>query len=95
MIVSDNTIQAEGLSNFFKDLGKRGLNVSKKMAKNVLKYPGRDLEIGANFGTAFASQSLKASLSSLPEMIKFYHTEKRLYRENCKTLYYLNGTKNR
>ena len=35
MIVSDNTIQAEGLGEFFKNLGKKGLNVSKKMAKNV------------------------------------------------------------
>ena len=53
MIVSDNVIQAEGLGDFFKNLGKKGLNVSKKMAKNVLKNPGRALEIGANVGTAF------------------------------------------
>ena len=33
MIVSGNTIQAEGLGDFFKNLGKKGLNVSKKMAK--------------------------------------------------------------
>ena len=39
MIVSDNTMQAEGLGDFFKNLGKKGLNVSKKMAKNVLKTP--------------------------------------------------------
>ena len=37
MIVSDDTIQAEGLGDFFKNLGKKGLNVSKEMAKNVLK----------------------------------------------------------
>ena len=37
MTVSDNTIQAEGLGDFFKNLGKKGPNVSKKMAKNVLK----------------------------------------------------------
>ena len=30
---SDNTIQAEGLGVFFKNLGNKGLNVSKKMAK--------------------------------------------------------------
>ena len=35
MTVSDNTIQAEGLGDFFKNLGKKGLNVSKKLAKNV------------------------------------------------------------
>ena len=79
MIVSDNTIQAEGLGDFFKNLGKKGLNVSKKMAKNVLKNPGRALEIGANVGTAFASRNPKAALTSLPEVINFYHTVKGLY----------------
>ena len=48
MIVSDNTIQAEGLGDFFKNLGKKGLNVSKRIAKNVLKNPRRALENGAN-----------------------------------------------
>ena len=33
MTVSDNTIKAEGLEDFSKNLGKKGLNVSKKMAK--------------------------------------------------------------
>ena len=33
MMVSDNVIQAEGLVNFFKNLGKKGLNVSKKWPK--------------------------------------------------------------
>ena len=79
MIVSDNTIQAEGLGDFFKNLGKKGLNVSKKMAKNVLKNPGRALEIGANVGTAFASRNPKAALTSLPEVINFYHTGNGLY----------------
>ena len=35
MTVNDNTIEAEGLRDFFKNLGKKGLNVSKKMTKNV------------------------------------------------------------
>ena len=55
MTVIDNTIQAENLGDFFENLGKRGPNVSKKMAKNVLKNPRRPLEIGANVGSAFAS----------------------------------------
>ena len=79
MIVSDNTIKAEGLGDFFKNLGKKGLNVSKKMAKNVLKNPGRALEIGANVGSAFVSKNPKAALSTLPEVINFYHTGKGLY----------------
>ena len=72
-------LQAEGLGDFFKSLGEKGLNVSKKMAKNLLKNPGRALEIGANVGSAFATRSPKAALSSLPELINFYHTDKGLY----------------
>ena len=37
MTVSDNTIKPEGLGDFFKNLGKKGLNVSKKMAKKSIK----------------------------------------------------------
>ena len=37
MTVTDNTIQAEGLSDFFKNSGKKGLNVSKKWQKTFLK----------------------------------------------------------
>ena len=43
MTVSDNTIQAEGLGDFFKNLGRKGLNLSKKMAKNILSNLGRAL----------------------------------------------------
>ena len=35
MIVSDNTIQAEGLGDFFKNLGKKGPNLSKKDGKKT------------------------------------------------------------
>ena len=79
MTVSDNTIQAEGLGDFFRNLGKKELNVSKKLAKNVLKNPGRTVEIGANVGSEFASRNPEAALSSLPEVINFYHTGKGLY----------------
>ena len=36
-IVSGNTIQAEGLSDFFNTLGTKGLNVSKQMSKKHFK----------------------------------------------------------
>ena len=44
MTVSDNTKKAitkKSLGDFFKSLGKKGLNVSKKMAKNVSSNPAR------------------------------------------------------
>ena len=67
MTVSDNTIQAEGLGDFFRNLGKKGLNVSKKMAKNVLKNPGWALETGANVGTAFFPEVLKQLYQAYPK----------------------------
>ena len=79
MIVSDNVIQAESLSDFLKNLGKRGLNVSKKMAKNVLSSPGRALDLTAKIAEAAASRYSKQALSTLPELITFYNTVKGLY----------------
>ena len=79
MIVSDNMIQAESLGDVFKKLGKKGLNVSKKMAKNVLSNPGRDLDSTAKIATAASSRNFKQALSTLPEMITFYNTGKGLY----------------
>ena len=79
MIVSDNVIQAESLGDFFKNLGKKGLNVSKKMAKNVLSNPGRALDLTAKIVTAAASKNSKQALSTLTELITFYNTGKGLY----------------
>ena len=67
MTVSDNTMKAEGLGSFFKNLGKLSAKAGKKLATNVLKNPGRALEIGANVATAAASRHPKAALSALPE----------------------------
>ena len=76
---SDNTIQAEGLGSFFKNLGKVSANAGKNLATNAFKNSARFLEIGANFATAAASRNPEASLSTLPEVINFYHTGKGLY----------------
>ena len=79
MIVSDNVIQAEGLGDFFKNLGKISAKAGKKLAKNVLSNPGRALDLTAKIATAAATKSPKAALSTLPEVINFYHTGKGLY----------------
>ena len=79
MTVSDITIQAEGFGDFFKNLCKKGLNVSKRMAKNVLKNPSRALDITANIATAAACRNPKSVLTTLSELITFYNTCKGLY----------------
>ena len=81
MIVSDNTFQAEGLGDFFKNFGKVSSKAAKKLAKNALKNTSRFLEISANVATAAASRNSKAASSALPEVINFYHTGKGLYLE--------------
>ena len=79
MIVSDNVIQAEGLGDFFKNLGKISAKAGKKLAKNVLSNPGRALDLTAKIATAAVTKSPKAALSTLPEVINFYHTGKGIY----------------
>ena len=64
---------------FFKNLGRVSSKAAKKLAKNALKNPSRFLEIGAIVATAAASRSPKAALSTLPEVIKFYHEGRGLY----------------
>ena len=82
MIVSDNLIQAEGLGDFFKNLGRKGLKISKRWQKNVLSNPGRGLDLTAKIATAAASKNYKQALSTLPESITFYNTGKCLYLGN-------------
>ena len=64
------------------------------MAKNVLSRLGRALENVANVGSTFASRSTIAALSSLPEVIKCYHTGKGYTLANLYYLCYINGTNN-
>ena len=45
MIVSDNTITAERLGDFFKNLGKKGLNASKTWQKMFQKIPEELLKL--------------------------------------------------
>ena len=79
MIVSDNTVQAEGLGSLFKNLGRSSAKAGKKLATNVIKNPGRVLEITSNIATAAATKSPQAALSSAPEVINFYHTGRGFY----------------
>ena len=74
MTVSDNAIQAEVQSEFLRNLAKKGRNVTKKKAKNVIGNTGRGntaLENGVNVGSTFTTRNSETDLSSLPEMVKF------------------------
>ena len=64
MTVSDDVIQAQGLGDFFKNLGKVSSKAAKKLARNALKNPSRFLGSGANVATAAVSENPKAALST-------------------------------
>ena len=78
-IVTDNTVEAESLSDFFQNLGKSTVKVVNKLAKNVKKNPSRALDITANIAAAAAKRSPKNVLPTLPEVTNFYHTGRSLY----------------
>ena len=75
LIVSDQTIQAEGLGDFFRGIGKAAKSVGKK----ILNNPGRALELAANIGTAAASKNPKLIAATAPDIVKFVHQGKGLY----------------
>ena len=75
LIVSDQTIQAEGLGDFFRGIGKAAKNVGKK----ILNNPGRALELAANIGTAAASKNPRMIAATAPDIIKIVHQGKGLY----------------
>ena len=78
MTVSDNTLKAEGLGDFFQILGKKGLNVSKNCKKLSIQS-NKALDLTDKIATAAASRNSKQALSTLPELIAFYNTGKGLH----------------
>ena len=67
MAASDATIEAEGLKDFIKSVGKATVNFGKKVANN----PVRSLETASKLGSAAASGNPRSGLSATPNLIKF------------------------
>ena len=70
MTVSDATIEAEGLKDFFKSVGKATVKFGKIVANN----PVRALEIASKIGSVAASRNPRAALSATLDLIKFATT---------------------
>ena len=76
LVVSDPTIQAERLGDFFKHIGK----AAKRVGNNILNNPGRAPEKVANIGTAAASKNPKLIAATAPDITKkIVHQRKVLY----------------
>ena len=71
MLVSDATIEAEGLKDFFKSFGKAAVNFEKKVANN----PARALEKASKIGSAAATINPRLALSATSDLIKFATTD--------------------
>ena len=67
MTVSGATINAEGLKDFFKSVGRATVIFGKKVVNN----PVRALEIASKIVSAAASRNPRAALSATPDLIKF------------------------
>ena len=70
MTVFDATIEAEGLKDFFKSVGRAAVNFGKKVANNSV----RALEIASKIGSAAASRRPRAALSDKSDLIRFATT---------------------
>ena len=70
MTVSDATIEAEGLKDFFKYVGKATVNFGEIVSNN----PVRALAMASKIGSAAASRNPRAALSATPDLIKFATT---------------------
>ena len=70
MSVPDATIEAEGLKDFFKSVGKATVNFGKRVANN----PVRALEIASKIESAAASRNSRAGLSATLDLIRFATT---------------------
>ena len=70
-IVSDQTINGEGLGDFFKHLGKATAKAAKNIGKKILNIPARALEIAANIGTAAASKNPKPIAATASDVRRY------------------------
>jgi hypothetical protein len=83
LFVSDNTIEGEGLGDFFKGIGKFAkknvLPHAKKLGQNVLNNPARAFELGQQAAFAAMSRNPAALAATVPQLAKFATTGKGLY----------------
>ena len=70
MIVSEATIEADGLKDFIKSVGKATVNFGKKVINNTV----RALEIASKIGSTAANRNPRAALSATTDFIKFATT---------------------
>ena len=74
-----NTIAARKLVKIPKNSRSNSAKAVKKMAIYVMKKHKRALERGAKIGIAAVNKIPQTALSTIPDVISFYHTGNALY----------------
>ena len=72
--VSDQTIAAEGLGDFFKHIDKAANNFGNKLKSHL-----RALELATTIGTADASKDPRMIVATDPDNLEFVHQGNGLY----------------
>ena len=67
MTVNDATLEAEGVKDFCRSVGKATVNFGIKVANN----PIREIEIASKIGSAAATKNPRAALAATPDLFEF------------------------
>ena len=67
---------------FFKTFAGILEKVGKKLETNMMKNPGRALEIGARIGNAAVGENPTAASGTIPDVMFFHQTGNSLYLGN-------------
>ena len=71
MTVSDNTIKAEGLGSFFKNLGKISSKAGKKISKKRIKQPRKSFRFNSKNSYRSRNQIPKSSIINITRSNQF------------------------
>ena len=75
MAVIDDTFEADCLGHLLENIQKQSAEAFEKLATNTIKTTGGVfLEIGAKTGKEALSWNPKAALSTIADVINWYHT---------------------
>ena len=79
LIVSDNTLAADWLGKFFKNLGRSSAKAGNKSTKECFEKTQRALENGSKIRSATVCKISNAALSTMAVVMIFDHSGKGFY----------------
>ena len=93
MTVSDNIIKAEGLGDFFRNLGKVSSKAAKKLATNALKIQLNSLKLEQTLLPQQQVEILKQIYQHYQKLLISITLVKAYTYHDSRDFFYINGTK--